>query len=146
MFRFSRGGILLLHDLHVRVEWSTNAHSKNYQAAAAWHKSYSLITALCIHLMVLCLSNGRWFYTIDPFSATDRKRVSVRVPAGAVGEYSSPGSAFCADSYLKKIQCMKKVTLIKNKQNIYKRKDERIFFFFFFLWSQKKNMCGYPNA
>ena len=30
--------------------------------------------------------------------ATD-ERSRVRIPAGAVGEFSSPGSAFCADSY-----------------------------------------------
>ena len=27
------------------------------------------------------------------------KRLLVRIPAGAVGEFSSPGSTFCADSY-----------------------------------------------
>ena len=28
------------------------------------------------------------------------KRSRVRVPAGGAGEFSSPGSTFCADSYL----------------------------------------------
>ena len=27
------------------------------------------------------------------------ERSRVRIPAGAAGEFSSPGSAFCADSY-----------------------------------------------
>ena len=29
----------------------------------------------------------------------DRKVTRVRIPAGAAGEFSSPGSTFCADSY-----------------------------------------------
>ena len=28
------------------------------------------------------------------------ERSQVRVPAGAAGEFSSPGSTFCADSYI----------------------------------------------
>ena len=32
-----------------------------------------------------------------PDSWTERSRV--RIPAGAAGEFSSPGSTFCADSY-----------------------------------------------
>ena len=27
------------------------------------------------------------------------ERLQVRIPAGAAGEFSSPGSTFCADSY-----------------------------------------------
>ena len=27
------------------------------------------------------------------------ERLQVRIPAGAMGEFSSPGSTFCADSY-----------------------------------------------
>ena len=27
------------------------------------------------------------------------ERLRVRIPAGAAGEFSSPGSTFCADSY-----------------------------------------------
>ena len=30
---------------------------------------------------------------------SDRKVAGVRIPAGATGEFSSPGSTFCADSY-----------------------------------------------
>ena len=30
---------------------------------------------------------------------TRDRKVAVRIPAGAAGEFSSPGSTFCADSY-----------------------------------------------
>ena len=40
-----------------------------------------------------------FFPSVNQLFVIERSRV--RIPAGAAGEFSSPGSTFCADSYLR---------------------------------------------
>ena len=56
-------------------------------------KDFSFQTQLSVHTP----GSGHW--TRAPDSSVVIERSRVRVPTGAAGEFSSPGSTFCADSY-----------------------------------------------
>ena len=63
-------------------------------------KLMSFLLRIHIHQMFSLLSLVRGS---EDGSAVERRtrdpKVAVRVPTGAAGEFSSPGSTFCADSY-----------------------------------------------
>ena len=64
----------------------------------------AVFVAVCIVAILICTigitSNNRAAGIAQWLERRTRDRkVAVRIPAGAAGEFSSPGSTFCADSY-----------------------------------------------
>ena len=66
----------------------------------------AVVVAVCIVALIILIctigitSNNRAGGIAQWLERRTRDRkVAVRIPAGAAGQFSSPGSTFCADSY-----------------------------------------------
>ena len=55
------------------------------------------VQAHVLHVLQPITGIAQWYKVCGTHDR--KKRSSVQVPAGVAGEFSSPGSTFCADSY-----------------------------------------------
>ena len=75
-------------------KWQSNQRTLVISKEAMGNSWYILYTILLIRSLI---GSGDSSVVRAPDPAIERPRV--RIPAGAAGEFSSPGSTFCANSY-----------------------------------------------